>query len=255
MTDQDNGAATRDTTEFTPPYIAFKTFIAQIDRMKEIGIPLRIDRSFFQHMSGSQQTQIMQALRAFGFLGPGGRVEPEMEQFIGGDEDQRKAAIRGVLEAQYAPLVRLAEQKGTQGQMEEWFKTFDYSRLTMAKAVAFFLQAADYAGVPKSPYFRPVRGVGTPSKARTRRTDTREEETPETLPERPSEPRAAAAGDRYTITLASGGEIELRVNVSLFGLSDRDMKYVLDLVNKVRQYTPEEVGPADRVQTDDQPAS
>lgn len=255
MTETDPPAG--DSAEFSPPYISFKTFVAQIDRMKDVGTPPRLDRSFFRHMSGSQQTQIMQALRAFGFIGPGGRVEPEMVQFINADENGRKASIREILKTQYAPLVRLGEQKATQGQMEEWFKTFDFSRLTMAKAVTFYLQAAEYSDVPRSPFFGPVRGVGTPPKARTRRGGGFKDEGEETPPSftRPPPASSDAPGDRYTVTLASGGEIELRVNVSLFGLSSRDMKYVLDLVNMVRNYQQEEMMPDARVQTDDQPAS
>lgn len=189
---------------FAPPYVSFKTFIRVLDRMREEGVPPRIDRTWLTNMSGSQQTQTLQALRAFGLIGDGGKVDPQLSNLVGKD---RKNYLNVLLQGHYAELIDLGSKNATQGQMEEWFKQFKYSRPTIAKAVSFFLQAATEAGVSVSPYFKPVSLGGSAPPRRKKLPHHRENRTTGEQPADP-DPTATDPKQRYLDMLLKKAEDE-----------------------------------------------
>jgi hypothetical protein len=49
-------------------------------------------------------------------------------------------------------------------------------------------------------------------------------------------PQHSVTGDTYTVSLASGGQVSVVVNVNLFDLTTDDRNFVIDLVDKLKGY-------------------
>ena len=54
------------TDEFVPPYISFAQLENVLDRMRNEGVPARIDRSYLSTWSGSAQAQFLKAAASLG---------------------------------------------------------------------------------------------------------------------------------------------------------------------------------------------
>ena len=138
-----------------------------IERLEDGAIPPRIDRTFLGTMSGGYQTQIIAALRALDFIDDDGTVLPTLIEFVHATPDDRKPILSRILKSKYATAVKLGEWKGTQGQLEEAFDAYGVSGSTKRKAIAFFLKAAEEAGLELSPNFRVPKA--SPTRRRRRR--------------------------------------------------------------------------------------
>jgi hypothetical protein len=175
---------TEKTKEFRPPYIAFPTFITVLDKMAEHDAPPRIDRSYLNFLSGINQTYVMAALRTFGLTGQDNTVRPELVE-LAQNKSERKRLIGDLLRKHYPKAVELGEIKGTQRQLEEAFGEFGISGDTLRKAVAFYLKAAEFAGLPRSPHFRAVAKTGSAGGRRSASTRKRQTKTPDPPPPSP----------------------------------------------------------------------
>jgi hypothetical protein len=154
----------------TPPYMSFTGFQAVLDKMIEHGPPDQIDRDFFGNASGSRVAQTMSALKFFGLVDDKKKPTPALADLV--PPDTRKERMRKLIEAHYPRAVALGSTKATQAQLDG---VFPAKGGTLRKAVTFYLQAAEFTGIPLSPYFsksRPSagsggarRGTGTAKKA------------------------------------------------------------------------------------------
>jgi hypothetical protein len=154
-----------------PPYISFRTLLNLVERMANEGIPRRIDRSYLGGLSGGYQTQVMAALRGLGLINDEGTVQPRLVELVG-QPSERQTLIAAILRERYPEAVRLGAANATQGELEDSFRPFGITGATLRKAVAFYLHAAEFAGIPVSPFFKPP---STSSEGRTtgrRRTRT-----------------------------------------------------------------------------------
>jgi hypothetical protein len=150
---------------FKPPYISFRTLLNLVERMADQGAPPRIDRTFLSGSEGGK-TQVLAALRALGFIDGDGNVTPKLDQMVK-NPDERSGIIKEWLEENFAEPVRLGSINATQGQLQDAFKTYGVSGDTMRKAIAFYLRAAEFAGVPVSKNFKTPsvqRADGTPGR-------------------------------------------------------------------------------------------
>jgi hypothetical protein len=155
-----------------PPYFAFKTLTNMIISMEEHGPPNRVDRSFLKGMSGAGQTQFIAGLKSLGLIGENGEVQPKLVELVN-NADERPARIGQVLRERYPEAVELGKGNATTGELVEAFAGYGVRGDTARKAIAFYLQAAKYAGdVPLSPNFRTPpnqsSGVGKARKPRSR---------------------------------------------------------------------------------------
>ncbi len=160
-----------------PPYISFRTLLNLIERMATEGAPRRIDRSFLSGLSGGYQTQVMAALRWLGLIGDGGAVQDRLTDLVDRPEE-RSALIATILRERYPEVVALGEENATQGQLEEEFKKYGISGATLRKAVAFYLHAANFAGISLSPFFKTPTTSDNRTTTRRRRTRTTVTKTP-----------------------------------------------------------------------------
>jgi hypothetical protein len=152
----------------TPAYFAFKTLTNMVVKMEEHGPPNRIDRTFLSEMSGAGQTQFMAGLKALGLIDEEGRVLPRLTELVSNPED-RPRIIGQVLRERYPRAVELGDSNATTGELVEVFReAHGVQGDTARKAIAFYLQAAKYAGdIPLSPSFKTPTvktGVGSSRK-------------------------------------------------------------------------------------------
>jgi hypothetical protein len=151
-----------------PPYISFRTLLNLIERMADEGIPRRIDRSYLGGLSGGYQTQVMAALRGLGLIGDEGAVQDRLIELVGSPTD-RQELIGAILRERYPEAVRLGAANATQGELEDSFRPFGITGATLRKAVVFYLHAAQFAGIPVSPFFKAPSTSSEGGTARRRR--------------------------------------------------------------------------------------
>lgn len=151
MSETQNG--TSGTSQRTPPYIAFKTFLTFIEDLKTHGLPPRIDRSVLRRFSGGVGSQILMALRSLGLVGKDDKPTPELEHLVEtyGGEDF-KAALRKLLDSAYPYISQLDLQTATPSMFADAFKANTVAKEdVLSKCRRFYMHAAEYAGYKLGP--------------------------------------------------------------------------------------------------------
>jgi hypothetical protein len=222
--------------KFVPPYgVPWDTFIKLFDKMKDQGIPLRVDRSYLHDKSGNVQTYLMQALRGFGLVDENHAPLDRLVDIVEADSE-RPTRLGDLIREHYAPIVALGSTNATQGQLEElWTETFDQKGDTRRKAVRFFLSAAGYAGIGLSKLWKAPRAATAGSvRRRANKPDGQNRADNGSGTGEPS----TLQGDTYTVALKSGGKVALTVSVSHFALSKNraDRDFVNGLIDSLTDY-------------------
>ena len=229
----------------TPAYIPWKTFMNTVDALAE-HMPNRIDPSAFPGQSGAMKSQILIALRFFGFILEDGKPSQALLSVAVKDENARKAAFRKLLDQKYAPLIALTLTKTTPSEFgEKMTEVYNISGDTRLKATRFFLNAAEYLDIKVSPLLQrdKTKAIGTPSPTRKRRTRQRVEDADDDDDD-DQEERASAAESR-SVELRSGGTLTLSATTKFMALSAADRKFVFDLIDKLEEYEQGKDGPRD----------
>lgn len=200
----------------TVPYVPFRTFLTALETL-ERGFPNQLDRSLWPSYSGAIRGQLLGALRFLGLMDEGNCPTAELRELVT-KKDGRRALLRRLLEKHYAPLVALDLGRTSPHQLDEAMRQYGLSGATHKKAISFFLQAAQYAGLPLSVLLRAkTRGSGGG-------------------PRRHREPAAEAPAVTKTVRLKSGGTLTLTALVDFFSLSAGDRQFVFELIDKLQSY-------------------
>ena len=142
-----------------PPYVPYRTFRNFLEFLGE-GVPARIDRSVWgQRASGSTGIQLMTALRALQLVDDDGRPTEDLEHLAGLEGDERRSALATLLRRHYPPVFALDLTRATRAQFREAFRNFGAKEGVLAKCEAFFIQAAQDAGLELSSYVLAGRHV------------------------------------------------------------------------------------------------
>lgn len=140
------------------PWRTFKTFVEQ--DLKPKGVPTRVDNTVFRGKSGTDARHLRFVFKFFGLVqGESNDVTDRLRETVEAiGTDSWKDVLRGLLTA-YDPIVKNVDiAKGTQGELDEAFRTQGgVSGSTLKKAVRFYLAAASEAGAKLSPHFVAVR--------------------------------------------------------------------------------------------------
>lgn len=148
----------------TPPYVAYRTLTNFLERFKQ-GLPGRIDRGLMGSMSGASQSQVTTALRYLGMISENNIPQPIMRGYVSGEEVERKAALREILEKSY-PFIFSGDfelSTATAHMLRESFEeNTSATGETVGRCIAFFKDAAVDAGIEVSPYIlaKSSRGGG-----------------------------------------------------------------------------------------------
>jgi len=215
------------------PYVSFKTFITALDALTQC-LPNRLDRSVWPTFSGGIQSQMLSAFRFLRLTDEKGNAQPTLRTLVE-EQERRPANLATILEAQYPAIVALARENASPKQFEDAMGELS-SPSTLRKAVAFFLPAAKYAGVPipKSWQTRKKRGTGNA----LRRKTTKETQGPKPDDLKGGRPPKSTRQEGTTkmIELSSGGSVTLSIAVDLISLSVEDRKWLFELIDKLAAY-------------------
>ena len=144
---------TQDARPAKPPYVSFKTFLNFLDWLEEDGVPSRLDRSFWgERLSGVYGFQLMSGLRFLGLIDDSNRPHPDLEN-MARDRERRRSLIRERLSEGYAAALKgLNLERASLGELEDRLRLYSIDGETLRKALAFFIHAAEYSGMPLSNY-------------------------------------------------------------------------------------------------------
>jgi hypothetical protein len=159
-------------TEFVPPYISFGQLENVLERMRNEGMPARIDRSYLGSWSGSMQGHFLKAAASLGLRDEHGRPTDMLKKLVT-EPDNRPTLIGDILREKYPEAIALG-QDATQQQLEDVFRNYDgISGTTTRKAITFYLHATKFAGIPTSPFFKAPRAASSGKSSRNGRSRTR----------------------------------------------------------------------------------
>ncbi|HXN48681.1 MAG TPA: hypothetical protein VN893_18665, partial [Bryobacteraceae bacterium] len=130
------------------PYVPFKTFLTAVDAL-EAGLPNQLDRSVWPSYSGAIQGQLLGAFRFLGLMDEGNCPTPALADLVS-KRAARRELMRGLIERHYRPLVALDLTRTSPRQLDDAMRQYGLSGATHKKALSFFLQAAQFAGMPLS---------------------------------------------------------------------------------------------------------
>jgi hypothetical protein len=151
---------------FMPPYnISWATFLSTLERMAA-DPPNRVDRTYLDSQSGTVQTYLIAAYKAFGLISDEARPTDAVNMFA--ESDLRKDMIADLIKTYYPTMLPLGETNSTSGELAEAF-TAAFPTLTgesRVKAIRFFLSAAAYADLKLSPMWKAPKAPRGKSAAR-----------------------------------------------------------------------------------------
>ncbi|MDR6842830.1 hypothetical protein [Pseudoxanthomonas sacheonensis] len=140
----------------TPPYVTYRTFINSLIKLKERGVPARIDSSVFSGQSNSGIAALLAAYKYLGLMKDNAAPSDTLHQLVAADDTNRGALIKALLESRYSflqsPQLDLAN--ATTQQVESAFREQGIKGSTITKAVSFFLAAAGDAGIGVSGHIK-----------------------------------------------------------------------------------------------------
>lgn len=226
----------------TAPYLPFSTFISGIDAL-HAGVPEVLDKSLLRSLSGTAQNQVLGAFRFFELIDEDRRVQPPLKILVQ-DKENRKAHVRQLLDQFYPGAVALGRSTGTMPQLNAAMMQYGVQGATVAKAVAFFLKAAEFADLPMSPHWKNVtrrrNGAGSRSRpsAPGKRDNRHEGETGgQRKDRRPHRnPDVPLAGETRTFDLSEGDELNITLSRSFVSLPLQDRRWFAWLIERVEAY-------------------
>jgi len=142
-----------------PPYVSFVTFINSINRLRDIGVPNRIDASVFPGQSGSGVAALLGTFRYLKLIDDAGSPEDSFRQLVEADDKNRGAILKPILQERYGFITNANFDLATASarQVEEAFRSQGIDGSTVTKSVSFFLSAANMAGLATSPHVKPPK--------------------------------------------------------------------------------------------------
>jgi len=134
-----------------PPYVPYRTFQTFLEFLLEDGIPERIDKSVWgPRFSGSSGTQLMTALKVLKLVDGEGHPSKDLEILVHGEGEIRRSLLREILERFYSPVFELDLARASKGQFRDAFRSFGTKEGVLTKCEAFFIRAAQSAGIELS---------------------------------------------------------------------------------------------------------
>lgn len=203
------------------PYVPFKTFLTAVDAL-EAGLPNQLDRSVWPSYSGAIQGQLLGAFRFLGLMDEGHCPTPALADLVS-KRGARRELLRGLIERHYRTLVALDLTRTSPRQLDEALRQYGLSGATHKKAVSFFLQAAQFAGMPLSVLLKAKTRTAAFGHKRATAAATAAPETP-------------GAPLSKTVRLRSGGTLTVAASLDLFSLAGEDRKLVFDLIDRLQEY-------------------
>ena len=147
-----------------PPYLAYKTLLNFLDRLKASVIPTRVDRGVMSTYSGTAQNQLSVTLRYLGLIDKEGVPKKELERLVNSTGEERQKVLKEILTASY-PFIFKTEgfdlKRTSPEHLQELFEKTGVSGGTTRKSIAFFIGIAKSAGIELSPHLKKMKFSST----------------------------------------------------------------------------------------------
>lgn len=141
----------------TPVYVSWGAFVAFVNKLREAGLPQRIDRSLMGNSSGSLISSLMAAIKSLGLVDDALRPTETMKSLVSATDEQRKPHYEMLFRRTYTFVSDDPEfhlESATTAQLSQKFREQGTSGSTVVKAIAFFLSLAKAAEVKVSPHLK-----------------------------------------------------------------------------------------------------
>ena len=226
----------------SPPYISFLTFSNFITWLESEGVPLKFDRSFWhKKYSGSLGLQLTASLRFLGLL-KGDDIQPELERIVRAKDNERKTLLADTIRKAYLTIDFKQLERATPSMLKEWLSKYNLEGSTERKVESFFINACKTYDIPLANVLK-KKARKKPSKSitgttRERRVGKEKKATTETdlKIDKPRQFLEEPSEQVFRIFLNDGYELKLCLNTGIFNLKKEDRTYVLDMVDRMREY-------------------
>lgn len=181
--------------KLSPPYLSWKTFISFL-RSFDQGLPPRIDKSAMNRLSGGNQNLMINALTYLKLIKSDGQPERILEQIVETFSPDKQADFKKhlgtILQSAYPFLFdgtnNFDLERSTSAQFDEKFRAEGVSGETVQKCEAFFVSAAQDAGIKVSRLIldakkkgpKRISTGGAPKPKNNNKPDNKQEEKPAT---------------------------------------------------------------------------
>lgn len=139
----------------SPPYVSYRSFLTLLEDLQR-GLPARIDRSYWgDKFSGSTGTQLMSALRFLSLIDANGLPTVQLKDLATSRGPHRSEILRKISQESFSFLMNnsFESEKATYAQLEEVFNDiYQVDRDVARKCIKFFIEIANDAGIPLSPF-------------------------------------------------------------------------------------------------------
>lgn len=231
-----------------PPYVSFSTFRTLREWLREEGIPIRFDRSFWEtKFSGSNGRQLVSAMNFLGLLA-GENPTQLLEEFVNATNDEWRSLLAKSIKENYAIVPFDELDRATPSMIRQWFKAYPVDGHTLRKAISFFINAAKESRIPLSNSVTKMarsRYASNPSLSTGKRIEEQIsplEDGHDIAPieinhiKKPSIKKDNNHPNKTTINLESGGSVNFDMAIDLFSLSEKDRKFILGIIDMVNNY-------------------
>ncbi|NIY74813.1 DUF5343 domain-containing protein [Thalassospira sp. HF15] len=151
------------------PYATFSSFVNFSNKLREDGVPNRIDKTVFGAASGSVIYSTISALKSLDLIDENGIPSKQFVEFVNASDEDRKQILRDILRVGYSSLwdSSIDLETATAGQFDEHLReVYDVKGSTVDKSAAFFISAANFAEVPLSSHLKARKPIASSSSSR-----------------------------------------------------------------------------------------
>jgi hypothetical protein len=212
--------------QLAPPYATFSAFVNFLNKLRDTGVPSRIDPSVFGNASGSLSYSIISALKFLKLIDENGTPSQQFIDLVGAKDEGRGVLIRPLIQKNYPSLFKppVHLNSMTAGQFDEHMRQeYGVSGSTIDKVALFFISACKLAEIPVSAHLLSRKPIATSSaakkSAKQRRRDDGDEDADDETPPPPFNPPAPTKALEYQlIDLMSEPDIEAEVKTSIWSI-------------------------------------
>lgn len=175
----------------SPPYATFSGFISFINKLRDTGVPNKIDPTVFGNASGSVVYSVIAALKFLNLIDENGVPSTQFHEFVKAQDEQRPKLLRDIIKRGYPTLFNGAFDLTniTAGQFDTHVRDeYDVHGSTIDKIATFFLAAAKAAEIPLSTYLEKRAPIASSSSSKKSTQQRRKAESVEEEDEEDEEP-------------------------------------------------------------------
>lgn len=207
--------------QLSPPYATFGAFIGFFNRLRDTGVPSRIDPTVFGNASGSAYS-IISALKFLKLIDESGAPSKSFIELVKAADDARGPLLKPIIQKGYPSVFKGSVDltSMTAGQFDEHFRQeYGITGSTVDKVALFFIAASKAADIPLSAHLLNRKPIATSSAAKKSVKQRRRDEGEEIDAEDNPPPTATTKALEYQlIDLMSEPDVDEATKQSIWAL-------------------------------------